>query len=186
MAASVPSMPLAELLTTIITTSPSPVHPSCELIMQIIDSMDHYAPALAGCRTIIVCDGCNVHAKCKYRSGMVDPAALERYHEYKRRLRHALATRPSAGRDPDARAPPAPPAPAPLHGPPQPFARGLAPSSTEPGMEDWTCAHCSNCNCQRRRECKRCLAPREVPLPERVGARFELLELPSRHGFGQG
>ena len=51
MAASAPSVPLAELLTMIITTSPSPVHPSCELIMQVIDSMDHHAPALAACRT---------------------------------------------------------------------------------------------------------------------------------------
>ena len=110
MAASAPSVPLAELLTMIITTSPSPVHPSCELIMQVIDSMDHHAPALAACRTIIVCDGCNVHAKCKYRSGMVDPAALERYHEYKRRLRRALATQPSAGLEPNSGAPLAPPA----------------------------------------------------------------------------
>ena len=184
---SAPSVPLAELLTTIITTSPSPVHPSSELIMQVIDSMDHHAPSLAGCRTIIVCDGCNVHAKCKYRSGMVDPAALERYHEYKRRLRHALATRPSTGREPISGAPPASPAlpaPAPLHGLPQPFASGLTPSSTDLSVEDWTCVHCSNCNWQRRRECKRCLTPRDVPIPERVGGRFELLELPSRNGFG--
>ena len=187
MAASAPSVPLAELLTTIITTSPSPVHPSSELIMQVIDSMEHHAPALAACRTIIVCDGCNVHAKCKYRSGMVDPVALERYHEYKQRLRTALATRPSLGREPNAgapSAPAAPPAPAPLHRPPQPFAPDLTPSSIDPSVDDWTCLDCGNCNWQRRRECKRCLTPREVPTPERVGGRFELLELPSRHGFG--
>lgn len=84
---------LAALLTVIITTSPTPAHPSCELILQVIDSLEHCAPELAACRTIVVCDGCNVHPRCKYRSGMVDQDAFERYQEYKQQLRSVLAER---------------------------------------------------------------------------------------------
>lgn len=97
---------LSAMLTVICTTSPSPVHPSCEVIMQVFDSLDHYAPALATCRTIVVCDGCNVHPRCKYRSGMVDQAALERYQEYKRQLRTELAGRAAGGGVPATAAPP--------------------------------------------------------------------------------
>ena len=84
---------LAALLTVIITTSATPAHPSCELILQVIDSLEHCAPELAACRTIVVCDGCNVHPRCKYRSGMVDQDAFERYQEYKQQLRSVLAER---------------------------------------------------------------------------------------------
>ena len=84
---------LSALLTVIITTSPTPAHPSCELILQVIDSLEHCAPPLAACRTIVVCDGCNVHPRCKFRSGMVDQDAFERYQEYKQQLRSVLAAR---------------------------------------------------------------------------------------------
>ena len=164
------SAELSSLLTMIITTSPSPVHPSCELILQVIDSMEHHAPALSACRTIIVCDGCNVHGRCKYRSGMVDAAALERYIEYKRRLRSALAARPPTG--PEAAE--QPPATQMLRCEPRPV-----PPNIDPSVGDWACPHCGNWNWRRRDECNQCHEPPEPSPPIRVGegSRFELLEL---------
>ena len=76
--------------TTIITTSPSPVHPSTELIVQVLASLKRHAPLLAASRTIVVCDGCKLAERCKYRMGVVDADAHARYLEYKSRLR-ALA-----------------------------------------------------------------------------------------------
>ena len=76
--------------TTIITTSPSPVHPSTELIVQVIASLKRHAPLLAASRMIVVCDGSKLAERCKYRMGVVDADAHARYLEYKSRLR-ALA-----------------------------------------------------------------------------------------------
>ena len=76
--------------TTIITTSPSPVHPSTELIVQVIASLKRHAPLLAASRMIVVCDGSKLAERCKFRMGVVDADAHARYVEYKSRLR-ALA-----------------------------------------------------------------------------------------------
>ena len=138
--------------------------------------MEHHAPALAACRTIVVCDGCSVHERCKYRSGMVDPAACERYVEYKRRLRDELAARGGEA----AAAPPAPPSPRQPRCEPRPV-----PPNVDPLEGDWACPHCGNWNWKRRPACNQCRLPPEAPPPSRVGAgRFELLELEARHGFG--
>ena len=78
-------------VTSIITTSASPVHPSLELIEQVLRSIRWYASALCACRTIIVCDGCQIAPASggapRFRSGVVDAEHAERYAEYKRRLR---------------------------------------------------------------------------------------------------
>ena len=49
---------------------------STALIEETYGSMVHYAPALAGCATIVICDGYKVRAAPKYRSGQVSPCKL--------------------------------------------------------------------------------------------------------------
>ena len=91
MASHTPPPPsLHSLCTTIITTSVCKIHPSTELITQVLQSLSHHAPELSPCRTIIVCDGCKHSEKNLYRACRVDGAARERYEEYKRQL-HTLA-----------------------------------------------------------------------------------------------
>lgn len=83
---------LASLCTVIITTSVCKVHPSTELLTQVLDSLAHHAPALAGCRMIIVCDGCKHSEKNLYRACRVDEAVRGHYDEYKRRLGELAGT----------------------------------------------------------------------------------------------
>lgn len=78
----------AALVTVIVTTSASPVHPSTELIESTLTSLRDHAQMLRGCRTVIVCDGVRgVRAQSKYRSGRVTSQALQAYTEYKDELR---------------------------------------------------------------------------------------------------
>ena len=58
--------------------------------MQVLASLKRHAPLLAASRMIVVCDGCKLAERCKYRMGVVDADAHARYVEYKSRLR-ALA-----------------------------------------------------------------------------------------------
>ena len=85
---------LSDLTTVVLTTSPSPVHPSTEHVEKVFDSIATHAPCLAGCRTIVVCDGVLVRDKSKFRSGRVTPEVLGRYIEYKSRLRTLFAEDP--------------------------------------------------------------------------------------------
>jgi len=84
---------VAELVTVILTTSPSPAQPGTELVEQVLRSMMTLAPALARSRLIIVCDGVKAATgdKVQWRSAKVDEAARCNYEEYKARLRAAAA-----------------------------------------------------------------------------------------------
>ena len=76
--------------TVILTTSPSPMMPSTELLHTVLRSFGTYSPALCSCRLIIVCDGAKPAAKSNFRSGRIDDMARASYVEYKARLRHLV------------------------------------------------------------------------------------------------
>ena len=85
---------LADILTIVLTTSAAPIHPSTEIVDQVLSSLSHHAPALLPCRMIITCDGCSdvrEGQKLKYRSGIVDAAARAAYNEYVDTLRESAA-----------------------------------------------------------------------------------------------
>jgi hypothetical protein len=77
---------LSSLITIVITTSPSPLHPSTVHIEKVAESIKTYAPQLSSCRKIIVCDGSLVRDKNKFRSGRVTQDAYDRYVEYKKKI----------------------------------------------------------------------------------------------------
>ena len=77
---------VADELTVIVTTSPSPICPSTELIETILASLALHAPCVTACRLILVCDGAKIGAKQVFRSGHVNEASWTSYVEYKQRL----------------------------------------------------------------------------------------------------
>ena len=79
------------LVTIVITTSPSPLHPSTTHIEKVIESISTFAPELAQSRKLIICDGCLVRDKSKFRSGRVTQDAFDRYKQYKHALSLSLA-----------------------------------------------------------------------------------------------
>ena len=103
---------MEDMVTIIITTSPSPVHPSLELIDAVLTSISTCAAELLPCRLILVCDGFKAAKKNAFRSGKVDAAAITTYKEYKERLRALTAgLRGGQGDTEDGGAVGAPPAP---------------------------------------------------------------------------
>ena len=74
---------ISDLITILITTSPSPLHPSCHHIEKVMESIKIYAPSLANCRKLIMCDGCLIREKSKPRSGRVTQELYDRYLQYK-------------------------------------------------------------------------------------------------------
>jgi len=83
---------LQDVLTLILTTSPSPICPSTEMIETVLDSMAKHAPGVSDCRLIIVCDGAKVGGKEVFRSGRVTEASWASYAEYKQRLHARIQT----------------------------------------------------------------------------------------------
>ena len=77
---------IADLITVLITTSPSPLHPSTQHIEKVMESLCNFAPSLESCRKLVVCDGCLVRDKNKFRSGRVTQEAYDRYVKYKAAL----------------------------------------------------------------------------------------------------
>jgi len=78
---------LCDKVTVILCTSPVKTNPSTALIEETYGSMVHYAPALAGCATIVICDGYKVRAAPKYRSGQVTEAGAAAYEAFVAKLR---------------------------------------------------------------------------------------------------
>eukprot|EP00928_Gymnodinium_smaydae_P084856 TRINITY_DN6812_c2_g3_i2.p1 TRINITY_DN6812_c2_g3~~TRINITY_DN6812_c2_g3_i2.p1 ORF type:complete len:379 (-),score=81.70 TRINITY_DN6812_c2_g3_i2:171-1307(-) len=86
---------LGALVTVIVTTSAAPVHPSTELLDQVLGSLVTNAPELADSRVIVVCDGCKMSAKNAWRSGRVTEDGRDAYDVYKARLRAAFEASPA-------------------------------------------------------------------------------------------
>ena len=77
-----PDVPLASLLTVIVTTSPIPTHPSTSLLEETIASLRAHGGAGADTvRIVITCDGYKVREESKPRSGVVDADLADRYEE---------------------------------------------------------------------------------------------------------
>ena len=85
-----PEWRLCDRLTVILCTSPVKTNPSTALIEETVGSMRHYAPELAACPTLVLCDGYKVKDQPKYRSGQVTAEGGAKYEAYLERLR-ALA-----------------------------------------------------------------------------------------------
>mmetsp|Transcript_27061 Transcript_27061/g.83081 ORF Transcript_27061/g.83081 Transcript_27061/m.83081 type:complete len:313 (-) Transcript_27061:361-1299(-) len=77
---------LAEKLTVILCTSPVKTNPSTALIEETVGSLRHFAPALAACPCVVVCDGYKIRKENRFRSGQVTVESGERYEEFLRRL----------------------------------------------------------------------------------------------------
>ncbi|KAI0376785.1 hypothetical protein F5Y04DRAFT_265755 [Hypomontagnella monticulosa] len=91
--AAVFDQPIFNLLTVIITTSPTPSAPSTELISAILSSFRSYCKVLLSCRIIIVFDTydrISTHARLK--KGQVTPEGARTFHLYKENVK-ALALR---------------------------------------------------------------------------------------------
>ena len=86
------------LVTVVITTSASPVHPSTELLCATVASLRDHAPMLRGCRKVVMCDGVRgVREQSRFRSGRVTAEAKAAYSEYKEALRALFADGGCAG-----------------------------------------------------------------------------------------
>lgn len=78
------SAPFHDLLTLIITTSPTPSAPSTELLSVIIDSFKRFCPGLASCRVILVLDTFDRIADApRLKKGHVTADGAAKFTEYK-------------------------------------------------------------------------------------------------------
>ena len=76
--------PRADLLTLIITTSPTPSAPSTELLSQIFASFREHCPDLTRCRVILVLDTYDhVSSTARLKKGHVTAEGARKYAEYK-------------------------------------------------------------------------------------------------------
>jgi hypothetical protein len=96
-------LPLEEVLTVIVTTSPINSNPSTELLERVFQTFLYGGSDFAyKCRKVIVCDGCrqrdekvtrkHTSAKQAMRNGIVDKSQLENYTEFKEHLRRICAS----------------------------------------------------------------------------------------------
>lgn len=79
-----PSERPVDLLTVIITTSPTPSAPSTELLSQIIISFRQHCPDLAQCRVVLVLDTYDhISSTARLKKGHVTAEGARKYAEYK-------------------------------------------------------------------------------------------------------
>ncbi|KAG7286473.1 hypothetical protein NEMBOFW57_008784 [Staphylotrichum longicolle] len=75
---------VADLLTLIITTSPTPSAPSTELLSQILMSFRQHCPDLTKCRVILVLDTYDhISSTARLKKGHVTAEGARKYAEYK-------------------------------------------------------------------------------------------------------
>jgi hypothetical protein len=88
-----PSGGLASSVTVLLNTSPCAAHPSTRLLEEVVASLLVHAPCLAGCRLLILGDGCKLHAtKYAWKSGQVTQGKADIYSCYLARVQHLTAT----------------------------------------------------------------------------------------------
>lgn len=76
--------PVSNLLTVIITTSPTPSSPSTELISSVTESFRLHCPELAATRVIVVFDTFDrIAAQNRLKSGSASPEVAQNYSAYK-------------------------------------------------------------------------------------------------------
>jgi hypothetical protein len=92
-------VPLSELVTIVVVTSPIVSHPSTELLDRCLSSLWEAWPCLQGCRIVVAADGCrllphndNSNKPRRRRRqrvfGKADAATLQRYYTYLDTLQH--------------------------------------------------------------------------------------------------
>ncbi len=81
---------MASLLTVVVTTSPARCNPSLEMLERVVASFA-VVPGLAGCRVIVVADGCKRGAKHRPSRGIVSEDAADRYDAFLAALESASA-----------------------------------------------------------------------------------------------
>ena len=84
---------LGSSVTVLLNTSPCAAHPSTRLLEEVVASLLVHAPCLAGCRLLILGDGCKLHAsKYAWKSGQVTQAKADVYSRYLARVQHLTVT----------------------------------------------------------------------------------------------
>ncbi|KAF4973097.1 hypothetical protein FSARC_528 [Fusarium sarcochroum] len=83
--------PIRDLLTVIITTSPTPSAPSTELISSILDSFDRHCPALTACNVIVVFDAFDqIVPTARLKKGQVTPQQAADFNSYKKNVKDLI------------------------------------------------------------------------------------------------
>ena len=81
-----------QLLTVIITTSPTQSNPSTKMLERVVASFAN-VPLLQACQKVIVCDGYNVrNSRRSHKGGVILPEEESRYREYVDRIRELCRT----------------------------------------------------------------------------------------------
>jgi hypothetical protein len=85
---------MEDLLTVIITTSPTATNPHTKLIEKVLETFE-LTEGLTKCQTIIVCDGCIIdpNGRLCSKKGRVPQDVADRYSEYKKNLRENATNR---------------------------------------------------------------------------------------------
>lgn len=82
---------VSDLLTVIITTSPTPSAPSTELISAILSSFREHCASLLSCRMIVVFDTYDrIAAHARLKKGQVTADGARTYDQYKQNVREAI------------------------------------------------------------------------------------------------
>ncbi|KAL8403534.1 hypothetical protein RB594_008701 [Gaeumannomyces avenae] len=90
-----------QLLTLVITTSPTPSAPSTELLSQVIESFRSFCPVLLACRVIVVLDTFDhIAPRARLKRGQVTKKGAEVYDLYKEKVKELFLS--EYGRHPSA------------------------------------------------------------------------------------
>ena len=73
---------LGSRLTVVVNTSPCAAQPSTRLLEEVIASLLVHAPALAGCRLLLVADGCKLRERYAWKQGNVTAVEADAYARY--------------------------------------------------------------------------------------------------------
>lgn len=98
-----PISPISDLLTVIITTSPTPSAPTTDLISSVLASFSKHSPGLLNCRVIVVFDTYDhIGPKARLKKGMVTEEGAKIFDQYKGNVKQlVLSSHPSTSSIPD-------------------------------------------------------------------------------------
>lgn len=86
-----PTVPLSDLLTVIITTSPTPSAPAADLISSVLESFGTHCPGLLNCRIIVVFDTYDhIGPKNRLKKGTVTEEGARIFDQYKSNVKQFI------------------------------------------------------------------------------------------------
>lgn len=95
------SRPISEVLTVIITTSPTPSAPSTELLDTILASFQEFCPPLLSCRVVVVFDTFDrIAAVNRLKKGSVTAEGAEHFPAYKENVKRLILNQFAGGGGP--------------------------------------------------------------------------------------